>query len=503
MKTLIQNLSLALGLLTLPTLVQAQFSFTTNNGAITITGYNTAAGLNMVIPAATNGLPVTGIANFAFFANGITNVVIPNSITNIGIFAFDNCINLTSVTIPNSITSLAEAVFDNCSGLTNITIPNSVTNIGDFAFTACSSLTSVTIGTGVTSIGEAVFEECFSLTSVPIPNNVTSLGLEAFHDCSSLTNMTIPNSVTSIGDFAFAECASLTNITVVATNPAYSSLGGVLFDKAKATLIQFPGGLGGGYVITNSVTSIEVGAFDGCPSLLNVTIPNSVTSIGNQGFADCSSLTNVTLPDSVTNIGDFAFEFCGLTSVTIPNSVSSIGFDAFVGCSNLTSVTIPNSVTSIEDDTFADCTSLTNVTIPNSVTNLGFNVFANCTSLKSAYFQGNAPPDNGTVFSGFPVNDPVTVYYLSRANGWGPTFSGVPTALWNPQANTLSFTGGHFGFNLTGPTNVVIIVEACTNLSHPVWLPVATNTFSGNGTSTFSDLQSGAHPIRFYRERSP
>jgi hypothetical protein len=58
-------------------------------------------------------------------------------------------------------------------------------------------------------------------------------------------------------------------------------------------------------------------------------------------------------------------------------------------------------------------------------------------------------------------------------------------------------------FNLTGPTNTTIVVEACTNLSHPVWLPVATNTFSGIGTSTFSDPKSGSYPSRYYRVRSP
>ena len=75
--------------------------------------------------------------------------------------------------------------------------------------------------------------------------------------------------------------------------------------------------------------------------------------------------------------------------------------------------------------------------------------------------------------------------------------------LWNPQAITPGFTGGQFGFNLTGPTNAVIVIEACTSLSHPVWLPVSTNTLSGLGTSAFSDPQSGAYPMRYYRFRSP
>jgi hypothetical protein len=238
----------------------------------------------------------------------------------------------------------------------------------------------------------------------------------------------------------------------------------------------------GNVVIANTysgypVTSIRFDAFIECTNLASVTIPNSVTSIGEEAFQDCSSLTNVSLPNSVTSIGAYAFLVCpGLTSVTIPNSVTNIG-----------------------DYAFGACTSLTSVTIPSSVTNIGTYAFTACTNLKSAYFQGNAPPDDGTAFSG----DPATVYYLAGANGWSSTFGGVPAVLWNPQANTFSFTGGEFGFNLTGPANAVIVVEACTNLSHPVWLPVSTNTLSGTGTSAFSDYQAGGYPMRFYRLRSP
>ena len=137
--------------------------------------------------------------------------------------------------------------------------------------------------------------------------------------------------------------------------------------------------------------------------------------------------------------------------------------------------------------------------IPNSVTSIGEFAFEECTSLTSAYFVGNAPPDDGTVFN----FEPATVYYLSGTTGWGSAFGGVPAVLWHPRANTFSFTGGQFGCNFTGPAYAVILVEACTNLSNPVWLPVSTNTLSGLGASSFSDPQSGGYPLRYYRFRSP
>jgi len=74
-----------------------------------------------------------------------------------------------------------------------------------------------------------------------------------------------------------------------------------------------------------------------------------------------------------------------------------------------------------------------------------------------------------------------------------------------PEPITLALTataGGKFGFNITGPTNVTIVVEACTNLANPVWIPLATNTLS-NGTNYFSDAQWTNRPSSFYRVSEP
>ena len=322
------------------------------------------------------------------------------------------------ITIPSTlggypVTTIGDRAFEYCYSLTSVTIPNSVTSIGAYAFGNCESLTSVTIGNGVTSIGDYAFEYCKSLTSVTIPNSVTSIGDEAFRYCYSLTSVTIGNSVTSIGDSAFQGCRSLTNITVDANNKCFLSVDGVLFNKDKTELIQYPAGKAEtSYTISNSVTSIGNYAFRGCNNLTSVTIPDSVTSIGDCAFYSCDSLTSVTIPDSVTSIGAYAFAYCGiltsvtipdsvtiigdyafaycdsLTSVTIPNSVTSIGKRAFENCNNLTSVTIPDSVTSIGDDAFYDCDSLTSVTIPDSVTSIGKRAFEGCYSLTDVYYTG-------------------------------------------------------------------------------------------------------------------
>jgi len=238
--------------------------------------------------------------------------------------------------------------------------------------------------------------------------------------------------------------------------------------------------------------------------LTSVTIPNSVSSIADGVFYECTNLTDVTIPDSVTVIGRYAFYFCtSLTSITIPNHVTIIGASAFYSCTSLTSVTIGNSVAVIEGFAFGYCTSLTSITIPSSVISLESEVFYFCTSLTEVYFQGNAP----RVDSGLFYN--ATVYYLPGTTGWGPTFGGIPTALWslpNPlileSGSSFGVKTNRFGFIISWAANIPVVVETCTNLANPVWSPLKTNTLTG-GWAYFSDPQWTNYRARFYRLRSP
>ena len=179
----------------------------------------------------------------------------------------------------------------------------------------------------MTSIGDRAFSDCDSLTSITLPEGLTSIGERAFFDCYNLTSITIPSSVTSIGDRAFEGCTKLTSITVDESNANYCSEDGVLFDKAKAALIQYPRAKAGAeYIIPSGVTSIGAYAFYYCDSLKSVEIPTGVTSIGAYAFYECYNLTSITLPEGLTSIGDRAFYECSsLLSIVIPESVTSIG----------------------------------------------------------------------------------------------------------------------------------------------------------------------------------
>jgi len=145
----------------------------------------------------------------------------------------------------------------------------------------------------VTSIENDAFNGCRGLTSISIPRSVTSIGKGAFLGCSSLTSITIPSSVTTIGDGAFCACKAVKKYTVHPSNPTYSTLDDVLFNKDRTTLIAYPNRESSQYVIPPSVTSIGVIAFGFCSSLTSITIPTSVTSIGIQAFDGCTELSEI------------------------------------------------------------------------------------------------------------------------------------------------------------------------------------------------------------------
>jgi len=346
-------------------LTEGIYTYTVTNGEATITGCDKSVSGDIVIPSTLGGYPVTSIGDEVFYnCESVRNVTIPDSIESIGDGAFRSCDSLQGIIIPDSVTSVGVYAFYYCYSLKNVTIGNSVTAILFRTFEGCSKLKSVTIGNSVTSIGSYAFLDCVSLTNITIPDSVLSIGEKSFGDCESLTSVTIGSGVESMGIMAFSYCYSLPGFVVDSNNKNFSNdENGVLYNKDKTELIQYPIGLElTEFTTPDSVKSIGQASFFGCDNLTKITIGDSVTSIYRAVFFDCDSLTSVTIGNGVTYIDEHTFYDCdGLISVELGNSVETIGEEAFINCDNLTSISIHDSVRRICKSAFHRCDSLTDV----------------------------------------------------------------------------------------------------------------------------------------------
>lgn len=151
----------------LPAQGSTGLTFQKHGDGYIVTGLGNGKGPIIRIPAQNGGLPVTAIWDEAFRGcDGLTNVVIPDSVTSIGTSAFEDCSRLSNIEIPNSVASIGDRAFEDCSGLKTVTIGSKVTSIGFRAFRGCSGLESVTIGNRVTDIEDRAFEACDKLKSV-------------------------------------------------------------------------------------------------------------------------------------------------------------------------------------------------------------------------------------------------------------------------------------------------------------------------------------------------
>ncbi|MBQ7715544.1 MAG: leucine-rich repeat protein, partial [Clostridia bacterium] len=346
---------------------------------------------------------VTYIPSSAFSSSPLTNISIPDSVTNIGQWAFSGCTELTEIEMPNSIKSIGERAFYRCTGLTHVTLSNSITRIWDCAFLECTGLTEIVIPEGIQYIEEAVFSGCTNLTSVSIPNSIINIPQNAFYNCPSLCYNVYDNA-SYLGN---------------ADNPYVMPW---LFDNEASTCTIHP-----------NAVYIPTWVFKDNPQLETVSISGD-TRIDRNAFQNCSGLSEINISDNVI-IGESAFSSCtSLTDVNI-SGCSRIDYYAFAGCTSLIEIYIPDGCEIIWDP-FIGCTALKTVFIPVMEEDIYICNYNDLPSLTDIYYAGSEALWNDNVSWQEPLNPQVTVHFNSTyCDAFGHEPSGIYTFTVQPTEN--------------------------------------------------------------------
>lgn len=347
----------------------------------------------------------------------LEEVVIPDSVTKIGSYAFQ-WTNIKNVRLPKNIRSIGSYAFQFCGNIETLTIPAyTELECSDGAFAEAkvktlelgdgisgsafegSGIETVYFEEGRTVIPSSAFQGCKTLKNVVMPSTLEEIGSYVFFDCENIETINIPQGVKKLGEFTFGNTTSLKSIVLPKSLVEYGNplVGGSFEGSGLETV-----------VLEEGTTQVYEGLFMDCEHLTSVQIPNTVKSIGNRAFYGCKSMTEFTISPMVETLGEAVFYDSGITRISVPASVKSCGskaysaFDGeniqevtleegfeeiydcmFAACAGLTKVNCPTTLRIIGDNAFISCDALPSFTVPDGVTSLGVFAFADCDNLKS------------------------------------------------------------------------------------------------------------------------
>ena len=308
----------------------------------------------------------TGISANAFYGcTMIESLTLNEGITAIYNKAFYNCTALKSMSLPSSVRDMGSDVFYGCSNMTGITLPETLTEIGDYAFSGCVGLTGITIPNTVTRIGDYAFSRCTGITELTLPNGLQTIGQEAFKNMQ-LSTVIVHNNVTSIGVGAFQGCP-LESITLPFVGANHDSKTSV--DSSYYTEKQLLGYIFG--------TTLESTSSNG----QNLVYQGQSNNSGYRKYYIPSTLKTVTITDA-TGISANAFYGCTMIeSLTLNEGITTIYDKAFYNCTALKSMSLPSSVRDMGSDVFYGCSNMTGITLPETLTEIGDYAFSGCVGL--------------------------------------------------------------------------------------------------------------------------
>ena len=287
-------------------------------------------------------------SSYASYKNYVKKIIIPEGIKQIG------------------------CVMINATGLETIELPETVEEIGVYAFYNCSNLATVNFPSNLKKIGDYSFYKAAKLTSLNLPNTLEKIGNYAFWQNGISGNLVLPTNVEEIGNYAFQNCTGLTGITF---NVNLKKIGNYAFSNDSS--------LTGNIVFSENLESIGNSAFQYCSSIKGVSFPESLKKIGTNAFYCNYALEgNLIFPSNLERIDNYAFYYCqNLTgNLTIPDSVTYLGSDAFEYCSKLNGVlNVGSGVKDINGYTFRG-TKFNRVNL-GEVRSIGYKAFEDYTDL--------------------------------------------------------------------------------------------------------------------------
>ena len=319
--------------------------------------------------------------------------------TNLSYGAFGGCSNLKTVNFEAGSTIVCAALFMGCDGIEEIELPDTITEIGDSAFKSCKNLNKVIIPESVTKIDGDAFAECSGLIDIKMHEGINTIGSRAFYKCDRLLDIVIPDSVEKIEFEAFRGCDKLENIKL---SENLTIVGyGVFGDCKSISKIEIPKSLKKFDGTWGRGTNLSYGAFGGCSNLKTVNFEAGSTIVCAALFMGCDGIEEIELSDTITEIGDSAFKNCkNLDRITMNNGIEILESSAFEDCFSLTTINIPNTVKAISNSTFQDCTSLTEVHLSNILKEIPASTFSGCKKLTTINFPSTLTTIGNSAFSG-------------------------------------------------------------------------------------------------------
>jgi len=319
--------------------------------------------------------------------------------TNLSYGAFGGCSNLKTVNFEAGSAIVCAALFMGCDGIEEIELPDTITEIGDSAFKSCKNLNKVIIPESVTKIDGDAFAECSGLVDIKMHEGINTIGSRAFYKCDRLLDIVIPDSVEKIEFEAFRGCDKLENIKL---SENLTIVGyGVFGDCKSISKIEIPKSLKKFDGTWGRGTNLSYGAFGGCSNLKTVNFEAGSTIVCAALFMGCDGIEEIELSDTITEIGDSAFKNCkNLDRITMNNGIEILESSAFEDCFSLTTINIPNTVKAISNSTFQDCTSLTEVHLSSILKEIPASTFSGCKKLTTINFPSTLTTIGNSAFSG-------------------------------------------------------------------------------------------------------